>query len=277
MEREFPDSFRIAGFVVLAGDGTKVGLPRTVSNEARFSPAKTQARGRKPRKPKRRGRRSRSRKVRQRRAREKKADSPQPALTALLHLGLRLLWDWRIGAGDSSEREHLREMIADLPSDALITADCGFMGYDCWKTLLDSGRAFVIRVGGNVRLLKQLGVVRESAGTIYLWPDKVAKRRQPPLVLRLVVAQGARHPWYLVTSVRDSRRLSDRQVIDIYRQRWGIELFFRHFKQTFGRSKLRSHKAEHAECELHWSLLGLWTMLLYARKHMPQAPGTPPP
>ncbi|MCX7411311.1 MAG: hypothetical protein NTZ32_24805 [Planctomycetales bacterium] len=85
MEREFPDSFRIAGFVVLAGDGTKVGLPRTVSNEARFSPAKTQARGRKPRKPKRRGRRSRSRKVRQRRAREKKADSPQLALTALSH------------------------------------------------------------------------------------------------------------------------------------------------------------------------------------------------
>lgn len=277
MEREFPDQFRIAGFVVLAGDGTKVGLPRTVSNEARFSPAKTQARGRKPRKPKRRGRRSRSRKVQQRRSREKKADSPQMALTALFHVGLRLLWDWRIGAADSSERDHLREMIADLPPDALITADCGFMGYEFWKTLLDSGREFVIRVGGNVRLLKQLGVVRESAGTIYLWPDKVAKRHQPPLVLRLVVVQGARHPWFLVTSVRDSRRLSDRQVIDIYRQRWGIELFFRHFKQTFGRSKLRSHKAEHAECELHWSLLGLWTMLLYARKHLPQPPDTPPP
>lgn len=273
MEQEFPEQFRVAGFVVLAGDGSKVGLPRTKSNEARFAPAKSQRRGRKQN---RRGRRSRSRKAQQRRARQKKADSPQMALTALYHVGLRLLWDWRIGAGDSSEREHLREMIADLPRDALITADCGFVGYDFWKTLLDSGRQFVIRVGGNVRLLKQLGVVRESAGTIYLWPDKVAKKNQPPLVLRLVVVQGARHPWYLVTSVRDPRRLSDRQVCDIYRKRWGIELFFRHFKQTFGRSKLRSHKAEHAECELHWSLLGLWTMLLYAQKHLPRQTHAPP-
>ena len=24
------------------------------------------------------------------------------------------------------------------------------------------------------------------------------------------------------------------------------------------------------ECEAHWSLLGLWTMMLYARKHLPQ-------
>lgn len=44
-----------------------------------------------------------------------------------------------------------------------------------------------------------------------------------------------------------------------------IELFFRHFKQTFGRAKLRSHKAEHTECEAQWSLLGLWAMLLHAQ------------
>jgi hypothetical protein len=266
MEREFPQQFRIAGFMVLAGDGTKVELPRTASNEARFSPAKSRPR----RKQNRRGRRSRSRKVQRQRAREKKADSPQLALTALFHVGLRLPWDWRIGASDESEREHLRQMIPDLPLDALVTADCGFVGYDFWSALLASGREFVIRVGGNVRLLKQLGVVRESAGTIYLWPDKSAKRGQPPLVLRLVVVHGPRHPWYLVTSVRDPKRLSDRQVAEIYRQRWGIELFFRHFKQTFGRGKLRSHKAEHAECELQWSLLGLWTMMLYAQANLPQ-------
>jgi hypothetical protein len=272
MEREFPRQFRRAGFVVLAGDGSKVALPRTASNEARFSPSKTRARRKKPR----RGVRSRRRRDQQRQAREKKADSPQLALTALFHAGLRLPWDWRIGASGESEREHLRDMIAGLPPDALITADCGFVGYDFWSTLLDSGRQFVIRVGGNVRLLQRLGVVRESAGTVYLWPDKVAKRGQPPLVLRLVVVQGARHPWYLVTSVRDPHRLSDRQVAEIYRQRWGIELFFRHFKQTFGRGKLRSHKAEHAECELQWSLLGLWTMLLYALKHQPHDAQAPP-
>jgi hypothetical protein len=184
---------------------------------------------------------------------------------ALLHVGLGLPWDWRLGSSDTSEREHLRSMIASLPPDALLTADCGIAGYEFWSELLASKREFVIRVGGNVRLLKKLGIARESQGTIYLWPDKAAKRGKPPLVLRLVEVHDGRRSWFLVTSVRDPQRLSDKQVAQIYSRRWRVELFFRSFKQTFGRAKLRSHKAEHARCEAEWSLLGLWGMLLYAQ------------
>jgi hypothetical protein len=272
MEREFPQHFRLAGFVVLAADGTKIELPRTRSHEAHFAPAKARTRRTQAAW---RGRRAKSRTAQQQRARQKKADSPQLALTALFHVGLRLPWDWRRGASDAGERMHLLEMLDQLPTDALLTADAGFVGYAFWQALLASGREFVIRVGGNVRLLKQLGFIRESTGTIYLWPNQAARRGQPPLVLRLVVVQGARHPWYLVTSVHSPRRLSDRQVAEIYRRRWGIELFFRHFKQTFGRRKLRSHKAEHAECELEWSLLGIWTLLLYTQKQASGGPGSP--
>ena len=86
---------------------------------------------------------------------------------------------------------------------ALVTADAGFVGYEYWKALLDSGRHLLIRVGANVRLLKGLGYVREKDGLVYLWPDREAARDRPPLVLRLVVARGGRHPVYLVTSVLD--------------------------------------------------------------------------
>jgi hypothetical protein len=118
--------------------------------------------------------------------------------------------------------------------------------------------------------LKKLGRARETQGTVYLWPDKVALRKQPPLELRLVEVHDGRQSWYLVTSVLNPKKLSDRQVAQIYGYRWRIELFFRHFKQTFGRAKLRSHKGEHAECEAEWSLLGLWTMLLHARLQLPE-------
>lgn len=269
MEREFPDQFRIAGFVPLAGDGSKVQLARTRSNEARYSSAKTQAnKGKKRRSTKRR---KRSRQALAKQARDKKADSPQMALTLLHHLTLRLPWDWRLGSYDSSERQHLLDMIPHLPADALVAADCGFVGYEFWSALLASKRQFVIRVGGNVRLLKKLGLPREAQGTVYLWPDKAAKRKQPPLVLRLVEVHDGRQSWYLVTSVLNPKRLSDRQVAQLYGYRWRIELFFRHFKQTFGRAKLRSHKGAHAECEAEWSLLALWTMLLHARLQLPAA------
>src|SRR5947209_5826471 len=78
MEREFPAAFRIAGFVPLAGDGSKLQLARTRSNEARYSPAKARAgKGKKRRTTKRR---KLSRQARAKRARDKKADSPQMAL-----------------------------------------------------------------------------------------------------------------------------------------------------------------------------------------------------
>ena len=271
METALRSRFRIAGYVVFGGDGSRLELPRTASNEARFSPAKSRGKGRR----KSRGRQGRSTAAaRKRQALQKKADSPQMWLTTLWHAGTGLPWDWRIGPSDSSERQQLLEMIESLPADALLTADAGFVGYLFWQALVHSGRQFLIRVGANVQLLKELGDFRQKGNIVYLWPKHAVKANQPPLVLRLIVVQGGRHPWYLVTSVLDEKRLGDREVAATYALRWGIELYYRHFKQTFERRKLRSHKADHAECEAHWSMLGLWAMLLHAeqylhRRHVP--------
>ncbi len=46
--------------------------------------------------------------------------------------------------------------------------------------------------------------------------------------------------------------------------RRGIEPFHRHLKQSFGRRKLRSARAENALPEPHRSLAGLWAMAPYA-------------
>lgn len=257
METSLRPVFRVAGYAVYGGDGSRLELPRTASNETRFSPAKF-------RKPRSRSA-PRSKALRRKRTAEMKANVPQVWLTTLWHAGTGLPWDWRIGPSDSSERHHLLEMIDDLPPDALIAADAGFVGYEFWSELFSRGRPFLIRVGANVRLLRKLGLFRERDHTVYLWPQRVAESGQPPLVLRLVVVRGERHPWYLVTSVLDRTRLSDQQVASIYGLRWGVELYFRHFKQTFERRKLRSHKAEHAECEVRWSMIGLWAMLLHSQ------------
>ena len=107
---------------------------------------------------------ARSQASRARRAREKKANSPQMWLTTMFHVGTGLPWDWRTGPSDSSERDHLRQMIEALPAGALVTADAGFVGYETWKAILDSGRHLLIRVGANVRLLRKLGYVKESDG-----------------------------------------------------------------------------------------------------------------
>ena len=192
-------------------------------------------------------------------------------ITTLWHVTTGLAWNWRLGPSDSSERTHLREMLASLPLHPLIVADAGFVGDDFLKSILDAPQQLLIRVGSNVRLLRKLGTVHETSQTVYLWPDGARKRQQPPLVLRLVVLHDGRKPVYLVTSVLDKQQLSDAQVADLYRRRWGIELYYRHLKQTFGRTKLRSHNAKNAEIEMHWALLGLGAMLLHTTHALHQA------
>ena len=243
----------VAGWAIFGVDGSRIELARTASNEANYCPLSAL------------DKRRRKRTNRRNKASRKKARNPQMWITTMWCCNAGLPWDWRTGRSDSSERAHLLEMIPELPANALVTADAGFVGYDYWVALLEAGHPFVIRVGSNVKLLKKLGYAREREGLVYLWPDAMAAKGNPPVVLRLVVVQGGKHPVYPVTSILSSRELSDGKVAEIYRLRWGVEVYYRSFKQTFSCRKLRSHKAEHAQVELDWAMAGLWAACLYAQ------------
>lgn len=269
MKEFLADVWLVAGWAVFACDGSRVDVPRTRKNEERYSSKSKLSREAQKR------RRQAKRRRTQRLARARKANVPHIWLTVMWHVGSGLPWDWRAGPAGSSERKHLEEMIAALPPQSLITADAGFVGYELWKRIIEAGHHLLVRVGSNVKLLKKLGYVREKAGFVYLWPDRAARKRMPPLVLRLAVVSGKHHPIYLVTSIRATGRLSEKQMAEVYRHRWGIEVFYRHCKQTFERRKLRSRNPDNAMVELHWSLAGVWAMGLHSHCRLVDC-GVPP-
>ena len=58
-----------------------------------------------------------------------------------------------------------------FPENTLFCGDAGFVGYDLWTSIIDAGHSFLIRVGGNVRLLTKLGYyARERNGIVYVGP-----------------------------------------------------------------------------------------------------------
>jgi len=274
------DFWTVAGWVVFGVDGSRVETPRTKANEKRFHPTKKRKRQERARKGKARQlTKKASRQAKQATKRKKAAKKPmskkgketkkrptgpQIWLTLFWHVGLGLPWAWETGPVDSSERAHMQKMLPFLPEKSMIVADAGFVGYDNWQALDKAGHAFVIRVGANVKLLQKLGYAREYDNRVYLWPDKARREKQEPLVLRLITVHTGKHPMYLVTSVLSQKDLSDRQAIEIYKARWGIEVYFRSLKQTFGRRKLRSDSPDNALLELDWSLVGLWLVGLLA-------------
>jgi hypothetical protein len=211
------------GWCAFAVDGSRFECPRTKANERKLKCA------------------------------GRKKTGPQLFMTTLLHMGTGLPWDFRIGPGTDSERRHLEDMLGSLPRQSLVVADAGFTGYHLYRRLIAAGQNFLIRVGANVHLLRELGYFeREGADTVYLWPGKNC--HEPPVVLRLIERRQGKQKMYLVTNVLDKKALSEKNAGVLYEMRWGVEVFYRSFKQTLQKRKMLSRSPEAAKCEWTWAM-----------------------
>lgn len=266
---------RVGSWVAIAIDGSRATTPRTVSNERAFC-AKNYGKGAtaKYRKKKTKGMR------RRRNARAKpQPQAPQIWITMMWHIGLGLPWSWKLGPSNSSERQHVMDMIASghFLKNTLFVGDAGFVGYEFWKFILDEGHDFLVRVGGNVHLLEGLGLyTKQQKGIVYCWPNAAMSKNWPPLVLRLVKCRIGRKRVSLLTSVLEESQLDCQQIKKLYQRRWGVELEFRALKQTFERRTLRSRKSERALVEMEWSLFGMTVIELFALKQQLQARAAKP-
>jgi hypothetical protein len=230
---------------VFTVDGSKIDCPRTRANQKHFKCGGRHKSG------------------------------PQLLLTVLIHLRSGILWSWRQAIATGSERTLLRDLLKDLPADSLLVADAGFVGYDLLGSILRQGHSVLMRVGANVRLLKELGyAVKQDKDTVYLWPDRAQRHRQPPLVVRLIVVKKGRKKMTLVTNATQGQ-LSDAQAAELYQLRWGVELSYRALKQTLQRGKMLSDSPGHAMVELDWTLLGQWILSLMHWTHQPVRSRTP--
>lgn len=260
MESVAGTHWRIGGWLPLAIDGSRTSAPRTRANERGLCPRRYG-----------RGVKAKSRvKWKNKRRRSKKLSHPvrpQVWLTLMWHMGLRMPWMWRCGPSNASERQHAADMLEaeEFPEKTLFCGDAGFVGHDLWNAMADRGHHFLIRVGANVRLLRGLGrVTRRGCDIVHFWPRDVARRNQPPMVLRLLKFRVGKCEMHAVTNVLSGRALSDAQAVRLYRARWGVEVQFRTLKQTFGRARLHSRTPERVVRELEWSLVGLWLVQLLA-------------
>jgi hypothetical protein len=260
--------WRKGGWVPIAFDGSRSTAPRTKSNESAYCAAGYGT-----------GytakyRRKKSQGMRRKRNEKNKAQpqEPQAWITLMWHMGLRLPWSWRLGPSNSSERDHVMEMLKAeyFPENALFCGDAGFIGYPLWARILEQGHDLLVRAGANVYLQVETApgrVIKEGRDQIVLcWPKEAQKASQPPLRLRLIHARIKKTKVWLLTSVLDRKKLTLKQAVHLYEMRWGIELEFRGLKQTLNRADLRSRNENRLRVELDWSILGMAIAELLALK-----------
>jgi hypothetical protein len=194
----------VGDWVPIAFDGSRSTVPRTVSAEQAFC-ASHYGRGKtaKYRKKKSKG-------MRRRKNKKNKPQPPTPQvwITLLWHMGIRLPWSWRLGPSNSSEREHVMDMLAEggFQKNTLFCGDAGFVGYPLWSAIRAQGQHFLVRVGANVTLLTKMNCDSQKGGRVLCWPGTARQYRQPPLELRLVQVQVGKTSMWMLTSVLDARR-----------------------------------------------------------------------
>jgi Transposase DDE domain len=221
------------GFIVLGGDGSRLRCPRTPELEARL------------------GKRS-------------PADAaPQVWITAVVHVATGLLWSWRIGKGDASERHHLQNLIQTLPRWSLVVADAGYQSYLLTKAMLDAGLHMLVRASTQTTLFtaERIALKDWQEGIVYWWTHEAQRKNLPPLEMRLLRVRGRKHDVWLLTTVLDADALPYATAARFYKMRWENEGFFRTYKRTLGKVKLQSRTIALVHREVESSLLAVQLLL----------------
>ncbi|HLJ46373.1 MAG TPA: transposase [Bryobacteraceae bacterium] len=239
IQRNYEGRLVIDGYVPMGCDGSRVECPRSAELESRLGKGSSET------------------------------SAPTAWVTAFVHLGLGLLWSWRIGTGDADERLHLRQMLVLLPPQALVVADAAYMGYELACAILRHEQSFLLRLSSKNRLYVADDQPLEDwqEGLVYYWPETAQKEKQPPLLCRLIRIQAkgqVKHDVWLLTNILDSRKLTAKTAAKFYRWRWRNEGLFRTYKRTLKKLKLSSRTVKLIHRELEGSLLALQILLAHA-------------
>jgi Transposase DDE domain len=174
------------------------------------------------------------------------------------------------------QREH-NVLKASLEAGRCYVGDCGYSDRALLNAIVTAQSSYVMRVGENTvfevleeRELSQealdAGVVRDAVVRLG-GPDAPAMNHPVRLVelqvrphprrtrkARKGVLKGSRHSDRLLI-VTDMVGLGTELVGLVYRQRYGVELFFRFFKQILGLRHLISQRQEGVEIQVYCAVI----------------------
>ena len=121
--RILADRMLVDGWTPFGCDGTRLECPRTAPLEEDLGQA------------------------------SKRGSAPMLWITALVSLRTGVLWSWRLGTAKASERQHLLDLLEDLPQAApasiLLVCDAGYVSYELLRTLLGQECSFLIRLSSQ--------------------------------------------------------------------------------------------------------------------------------
>ena len=157
-----------------------------------------------------------------------------------------------------NEKVAARDLLATLPSGALVLADLGYFGFAWFDTLTDGGYWWVSRLRAQTSYQVRHVFYQDGHtfdGLVWLGAHRADRAKH---AVRLVTFRAGSTTHRYLTNVRDPQQLSLRQIAQLYARRWDIELALKTVKR-------------HLKLHLLWSakpvviLQQVWAVLIIAQ------------
>lgn len=247
---ESADRDRWRGLALYGLDGTTLRVPDTVENLEAFGRSTT-----------------------------KRGQSAYPLVRLVVLMALRshVLVGARFGAYAQSEHRLAVELWGEIPDHSLTIVDRNFLAAEILWSLTVGGkhRHWLLRAKSNTRwkTLEQLG---PNDFLVELRVSGEARRKNPalPKVLRARAIRYQRSgfkPQTLLTSLLDSERFPASELIDLYHERWELEV---------GYDEVKTHLLEREEAlrskapgGIHQEIWGILLAYNMVRVEMERAAG----
>lgn len=186
-----------------------------------------------------------------------------------------------VGSGYSNER---RALEAALKAACFYIMDRGFVDFSLFQAIIDIQSSFLCRVCDNLVLrTHERRAISEAAKSAGVFSDQIAwlgaetsaaALRQPLRVIQARMRQprpnnlnprgGTREGDIVeMTLVTDRLDMSAEDIVNLYRYRWHIEIFFRWLKCSIHCQHLLSHCQNGFELQLYTAMIGSLLITLY--------------
>jgi len=204
------------------------------------------------------------------------AGYPAMRIVALAETGTRGLLGAVIGAkGDRNEAPLARKLVPLLGKGMLVLADRAYDAAGLLAAIAATGADFLVR-GTSTRKPPVLALLEDGS---YLSELDGLKVRIIEADLLITGADGSRigDHYRLITTLTDHRRYPAAELIQLYHERWEIEVTYLALRHTLlGGYVLRSRDRAGAEQEL-WALLTVYQLIRMAMTTATgSVPGTDP-
>ena len=171
-----------------------------------------------------------------------------------------IAWDYvRPGSGERSVAENL---LKHLDHRTILLADRGFPSRKILNILNESGAKFIMRMTDGKTAFSEVREFCEADSNDRKVMMRIGSGKMASTIKARLIKGHPQpgHPnktddWLLLTNLSRCKRWKKSIILDLYHERWGIEVFFRELKTILGADHFHAQTLEGVLQELSFTML----------------------